>query len=51
MPLELIIPAVMSCALLWWLGRGMGWTARLAVTVITLSVIVGILLLERSGFF
>jgi hypothetical protein len=50
-PLELIVPVVMSCALLWWVGRGMGWTARLAVTAITLSVIVCILLLERSGFF
>jgi hypothetical protein len=38
----------MGCALLWWIGRGMNWTTRLAVGVITLVVIVGILLLERS---
>jgi hypothetical protein len=49
--LELIVPVVMSCALLWWIGRGMGWTARLVVTAITLAVIVCIVLLERSGFF
>jgi hypothetical protein len=40
----------MSCALLWWIGRGMGWTTRLVVTVITLIVVIGVLLFERSGF-
>jgi hypothetical protein len=40
----------MSCALLWWIGRGMSWTTRLAVTAVTLVVIIGILLVERSGF-
>jgi hypothetical protein len=49
--LDLIVPVVMSCALLWWVGRGMGWTARLAVTAITLVVIVCILLFERAGLF
>jgi hypothetical protein len=48
--LDIIVPVVMSCALLWWVGRGMDWTTRLVVTVITLVVIMGILLFERSGF-
>ena len=39
----------MSCALLWWIGRRMSWTARLAVTAITLAVIIIIVLIERSG--
>jgi hypothetical protein len=50
-PLDLIVPVVMGCALLWWVGRGIGWTARLAVTAITLAVLACILLLERAGFF
>ena len=45
--LDIIVPVVMGCALLWWVGRGMSWTTRLAVTAVTLAVIVGVVLLER----
>ena len=51
MQLDIIVPVVMSCALLWWVSRGMSWTTRLVVTVITLAVIIGILLFERSGLY
>jgi hypothetical protein len=50
LPLDIIVPVVMSCALLWWVSRGMSWTTRLAVTVVTLAVIFCILLFDRSGF-
>ena len=40
----------MSCALLWWISRRMDWTTRLAVTAVTLVVIVCIVLFERSRF-
>jgi hypothetical protein len=50
MQLDIIVPVIMGCALLWWVGRGMNWTARLVVAAITLVVIVGIVLFERSGF-
>jgi hypothetical protein len=45
---DIVIPVLMGCALLWWIGRGMGWTTRLVVAAITLLLIVGILLAERS---
>ncbi|MDB5503513.1 MAG: hypothetical protein JWR89_3415 [Tardiphaga sp.] len=45
---DIVIPVLMSCALLWWIGRGMGWTTRLLVAAITLVLIVAILLVERS---
>jgi hypothetical protein len=48
--LDIIVPVVMSCALLWWIGRRMSWTTRLVVTVVTLILIFCILLFERSGF-
>ena len=51
MQLDIIVPVVMSCALLWWVSRGMSWTTRLAVTVITLVVIICIVLFEQSGFY
>jgi hypothetical protein len=49
--LDIIVPVVMSCALLWWVSRGMSWTARLVVTVVTLAVIICIVLFERSGLY
>jgi hypothetical protein len=48
--LDILVPVVMSCALLWWVSRGMSWTARLVVTVVTLGAIMCVLLFERSGF-
>ena len=45
---DIVIPALMGCALLWWIGRVMNWTMRLVVAAITLVVIMGVLLLERS---
>jgi len=50
LPLDIIVPIVMSCALLWWVSRGMSWTTRLVVTIVTLGAIICILLFERSGF-
>ena len=50
MQLNVIVPVVVGCALLWWIGRRMDWTRRLVVTAITLVVIACVLLLERSGF-
>jgi membrane protein CcdC involved in cytochrome C biogenesis len=49
--LDIIVPVVMSCALLWWVSRGMDWTTRLMVAAVTLVVILCIVLFERSGFF
>jgi hypothetical protein len=46
--LNIIVPVLMSCALLWWVSRGMTWTTRLVVAVITLVVIFCILLFERG---
>jgi hypothetical protein len=48
--LDIIVPVVMSCALLWWVSRGMSWTRRLVAVAVTLVVIVCVLLFERSSF-
>jgi hypothetical protein len=47
--LDVIVPVLMSCALLWWVSRGMTWTTRLTVAVVTLVLILCILLFERSS--
>jgi len=49
--IDLIAPLFISCALLWWVSRGMSWTTRLVVTAITLAVVICIVLFERRGFF
>jgi hypothetical protein len=41
------MPALMCCALLWWISRGMTWTVRLSVTAVTLLLIVCVLWFER----
>ena len=51
MPLDILVPVLMSCALLWWVSRGMNWTMRLRVTAITLVVIIAVLWFERAGRF
>ena len=51
MQLDIIVPVFMSCALLWWVSRGMSWTTRLVVTVVTLVVVICVLLYERSGSY
>jgi hypothetical protein len=48
---DIIVPVVMSCALLWWVSRGMDWTTRLVVAAITLAAIICIVLFERSGLW
>jgi hypothetical protein len=45
--LDVIMPVMMGCALLWWVGRGMSWTTRLVVTAVTLVLICVVLLVER----
>ena len=45
---DVIVPVLMGCALLWWIGRGMSWSVRLIVTVVTLALILAVLGYEQS---
>jgi hypothetical protein len=47
--LEILVPALMGCAMLWWVGQPMSWTARFAVSAITVVLIIAVLLLGRVG--
>lgn len=46
--LDLLVPALMYCALLWWVSRGMSWAARLATAAVTLALIVVVVVVERG---
>ena len=45
---DIVIPVLMGCALLWWIGRGIGWTAKLVVIAVTLALVAGVLWFERG---
>jgi hypothetical protein len=49
--LDIIAPIIMSCALLWWVSRGMTWSMRLAIAAVTLVLIVVVVTIERTGFW
>jgi hypothetical protein len=48
--LDIIVPVIMGCALLWWVSREIDWTTRLTVTAITCALIIGVLLFERLRY-
>jgi hypothetical protein len=49
--LEIIVPVIMSCALLWWVSRGIAWSTRLGVAAVTLVIVIVIIAIERAGFW
>jgi hypothetical protein len=49
--MELLIPLIAGLALIWLIGRGVPWDAKLMTIVVTLGVIVVVVLLERNGFW
>jgi len=46
--LDFVMPIVMYCAMLWWLSRRMSWTRMLAITAVTLALIIVVLAFERG---
>ena len=48
--LEIIVPVLMSVALLLWIGRGMNSRGMLIATAVTLAVIVGVVLAQNAGW-
>jgi hypothetical protein len=46
--LDLIVPVIMGCALLWWVGREMSLTARLTMAAATVALILAVLMFEQS---
>ena len=46
--LDLLVPVLMYCALLWWVGRGLSWTARITTVVVMLALIAIVVTVERA---
>lgn len=49
--MEMLIPLIAGLALIWLIGHGVPWNAKLTTIVVTLAVIVAILLIERAGLW
>lgn len=47
--MEMLIPLAIGLSLIWLIGRGAPWNAKLITLAITLAVILLIVFLERSG--
>jgi len=50
-PLDIVFPVIMCCAMLYWIGRRLSWTQRLAATAVTLAAIIVIVWIERSSLW
>jgi len=49
--MELFVPLVIGIALIWLIGRGVPWNAKLMTVVVTLAIIVLIVAIERGGYW
>ena len=48
--LDILVPVLMSVALLWWIGRALNLRAMMISTIITLIVIILVVYAQRSGW-
>jgi hypothetical protein len=46
--LEVLVPALMYFIMLWWVGRGLSWQAKLGTTVVTLALVAIVVMVERG---
>jgi hypothetical protein len=51
MRMEILVPVLMGLTLIWLIGRGVPWNAKLVTLAVTLGVIVLIVLIERGGYW
>lgn len=49
--MEIFVPLLIGATLIWLIGRGVPWNAKLLTIAATLAVIVLIVLLERGGYW
>lgn len=49
--MEIVLPLIIGLSLIWLIGRGVPWNAKLMTVVVTLAIIVVIVALERGGYW
>ena len=49
--MEIIVPLIIGLSLIWLVGRGVPWNAKLMTLAVTLVIVLLIVLLERGGYW
>jgi len=49
--MDMIVPLLIGVTLIWLIGRGTPWNAKLLTIAMTLAVIVLIVAIERGGYW
>ena len=49
--MEIVVPLIIGLSLIWLIGRGVPWNAKLMTIVVTLAVVVLVVALERGGYW
>ncbi len=49
--MEMLVPFLIGLTLIWLIGRGSSWNAKLMTLAPTLAVIVLIVMLEQGGYW
>jgi len=49
--MEIVIPLIIGLSLIWLIGRGVPWNAKLMTIVVTLAIVILIVVLERGGYW
>lgn len=49
--MEILIPLIIGLSLIWLIGRGVPWNAKLMTIVVALAVVILIVALDRGGYW
>jgi len=49
--MEIVVPLIIGLSLIWLIGRGVPWNAKLMTIVVTLAIIILVIALERGGYW
>jgi hypothetical protein len=49
--MEIVVPLIIGLSLIWLIGRGVPWNAKLMTIVVTLAIVILIVALDRGGYW
>lgn len=49
--MEIVVPLIIGLSLIWLIGRGVPWNAKLMTIMVTLAIVILIVVLERGGYW
>lgn len=49
--MEIVVPLIIGLSLIWLIGRGVPWNAKLMTIAVTLAIVILIVALDRGGYW